>query len=305
MRIVFMGTPDFAVGCLDAIMGSQHEVVGVFTQPDKPVGRKKVLTPPAVKVAALNYGLEVFQPINFKTNEGLEILQNLKPDICVVVAYGKILPKSILEVAKFGCINVHASILPKLRGASPIQWSIVTGEKETGVSIMQLDEGMDTGDVLSIEKCDILDSETHESLLVKLGEIGSKLLVKTLDDISQGKAVATPQDHSLATYAPIIKKEDGLINWNKSAKEIDCLIRGLHFWPVAYTMLEDKRLKILSANVYSEISLEAGRVQVQNKQIFVGCGSGAIEILELQLEGSKPMNAKSFLNGRNLDNIIL
>ena len=234
MRIVFMGTPDFAVSSLDKLYNSEHEIVGVFTQPDKPQGRKMVLTPPPVKVYALNKGLKVFQPTSVKTDEALNILKDLAPDIIIVVAYGKILPKTILNLPKYGCVNAHASLLPRHRGASPIQWAIYCGDKTTSVTTMLMDEGMDTGDMLLSETTEILTIDNFESLHDKLADIGAGLLLKTVNGLFDGtvKPIKQPQDG--VCYAPIIKKEMGNIDFNKTAQEIDCQIRALTPWPSAF-----------------------------------------------------------------------
>lgn len=303
MKTVFMGTPDFAVPCLEKLIECGHEVAAVFTQPDKPVGRKHILTPPEVKVCALSHNIPVYQPESVKKDDtAFNIIKAIDPDVCVVVAYGKILPKSILELPKFGCINVHASLLPKFRGASPVQWAIRCGENKTGVSTMLLDEGMDTGDILLKSECDITKEDTAETLFDKLSPMGADLLIKTLDGLEKGKITPIPQNEADASYAPIIKKEDALIDFSKNADEIDCIIRGLHIWPVAYTYVNDKRLKIYSANVIKAEKGECGEILSQNGAITVKCGGdSAIEITDLQLEGSKRMLTRDFLNGRKLD----
>ena len=227
MNIVFMGTPDFAEESLRALVGAGYNVSAVFTKPDMPVGRKHILTPPEVKVAAFELGLTVYQPTTLKDDEVFETLKNLNPDLIVVVAYGKLLPKRVLELSKYGCINVHASLLPKYRGASPIQWAMVCGERETGVSTMHLDEGMDTGDILLTAKTPISDTETVEQLWDRLKEMGGKLLIETVKGLEEGSITPLKQIETDATYAPIIKKSDGLIDWSKSAFEINCKIRGL------------------------------------------------------------------------------
>lgn len=299
MNIVFMGTPDFAEESLRALVGAGYHVSAVFTKPDMPVGRKHILTPPEVKVAAEELGLPVFQPTTLKDDEVFETLKGLMPDLIVVVAYGKLLPKRVLDLPKYGCINVHASLLPKYRGASPIQWSIVCGENETGVSTMLLDEGMDTGDILLTAKTSISDAENVEELWDRLKELGGKLLIDTVKGLEDGSISPIPQDESQATYAPIIKKTDGLIDWSKSAKEINCKIRGLHAWPVAYTKVDNKMLKIFSAEIVDAQS-ESGKVLENEKQLIVACGKDALKITELQLEGSKRMKTDEFLRGKKI-----
>ena len=303
MNIVFMGTPDFAAESLEAIISAGHNVTAVFTQPDKPVGRKHILTAPPVKECAQKHNIPVFQPESVRTADAVEQIKSQNPDVCVVVAYGKMLPDDILKVAKHGCINVHASLLPKYRGASPIQWSIVCGERKTGVATMLLDSGMDTGDVLQMRECEIKDTDTAETLWDRLSTLGAELICDTLKAVENGTVTRTPQDHSLATYAPIIKKEDGLIDFNKSAYVIDCLIRGLHNWPVAYTYADGKRLKIYSATPF-ERNCDAGEILQADGKLIIGCGENtALEITELQLEGSKRMNTADFLRGKTITSL--
>ena len=303
MNIVFMGTPDFAAESLEAIISAGHNVTAVFTQPDKPVGRKHILTAPPVKECAIKHNIPVFQPESVRTADAVEQIKSQNPDVCVVVAYGKMLPDDILKVAKHGCINVHASLLPKYRGASPIQWSIVCGERKTGVATMLLDSGMDTGDVLQMRECEIKDTDTAETLWDRLSTLGAELICDTLKAVENGTVTRTPQDHSLATYAPIIKKEDGLIDFNKSAYVIDCLIRGLHNWPVAYTYADGKRLKIYSATPF-ERNCDAGEILQADGKLIIGCGENtALEITELQLEGSKRMNTADFLRGKTITSL--
>jgi len=299
MNIVFMGTPDFAEESLRKLVANGYSVSAVFTKPDMPVGRKRILTPPEVKVAAEELGLPVYQPTTLKDDETYEILKELKPDLIVVVAYGKILPKRILELPPLGCINVHASLLPKYRGASPIQWSIVCGESETGVSTMLLDEGMDTGDILLTAKTEIGKEETAEQLWDKLKVLGGELLIETVKGLENGSITPIKQDETQATYAPIIKKQDGEIDWKLSAKEIDCKIRGLHAWPVAYTKVDNKMLKIFSAEIVDENG-KPGEVLKSEKELVVACGENALKITELQLEGSKHMKAEDFLRGKSI-----
>lgn len=303
MKIVFMGTPGFAVPCLESLIESGHEVAAVFTQPDKPVGRKHILTPPPVKVCATEHDITVYQPESVKKDDtALNIIKDIAPDIIVVVAYGKLLPTEILSAAPFGCINIHASLLPKYRGASPVQWAIVCGEKVTGVTSMQLDEGMDTGDILLNRECEIGDSDTAIDMFDKLSTLGADVLIDTLDKLKYGEISPIKQDNSAATYAPIIKKENGQIDFSKSAHEINCLIRGLNIWPVAHTYVNGKRLKIYAADELFCDKGTCGDIITQDGEIIVKCGGDtAIRITDLQLEGSKRMSAKDFLNGRKLD----
>ena len=299
MNIVFMGTPDFAEESLRALVGAGYNVSAVFTKPDMPVGRKHILTPPDVKVAALELGLPVYQPTTLKDDEVFETLKNLKPDLIVVVAYGKLLPKRVLDLPKYGCINVHASLLPKYRGASPIQWAMVCGESETGVSTMCLDEGMDTGDVLLTAKTPISETETVEQLWDRLKEMGGKLLIETVKGLESKSITPLEQIEEEATYAPIIKKTDGLIDWSKSAFEINCKIRGLHAWPVAYTKVDGKMLKIFSAEIVNS-QAESGKVLESENELVIACGKDALKITELQLEGSKRMKTEDFLRGKKI-----
>ncbi len=301
MNIVFMGTPDFAAVSLKKLAASEHNILGVFTQPDKPVGRKRVLTPPDVKVAALELGLPVYQPESVKGEETLNILKDLSPDVIVVVAYGKILPESILNLPEYGCVNVHASLLPRHRGASPIQWSIVCGDKVTGVTTMQMDKGMDTGDILMISQEEINDTDTADILFDRLAVKGADLALETLKGLENGTITPVRQNEAEATYAPIISKGMGEIDFNKTAQEINCLIRGLNPWPVAYTRVkEGKTLKVYGADVCEsgEKTAAPGTVVNCNKCLMVACGKGtALKLLDVQLEGRNRMPAEVLLNG--------
>ena len=244
MKVVYMGTPDFAVAPLKALIENGYEVVGVFTQPDKPVGRKAILTPPPVKVVALENNIPVFQPDSLKNGEGVRLLEELKPDICVVVAYGKILPEDFLRFPEYGCINIHGSILPEYRGAAPIQRSVLDGKEFAGVTSMQMDVGLDTGDILFIEKTKILDNETSGDLYERLTVIGADLLIKTLKAIENGEVTPVKQDDEKSTYAAMLDKTMSPVDWSKPALEIHNQIRGLDPWPVAQTTLNGKNLKL-------------------------------------------------------------
>ena len=303
MRVIFMGTPDFATGTLEEIVLAGHEVVGVVTQPDKPKGRGKTLMPTPVKEVAMKYELPVYQPKKVREPEFVELLRSLKPDVMVVAAFGQIISKEILEMPKYGCINVHASLLPAYRGAAPIQWAVINGEKESGVTIMQMDEGIDTGDMIEKVVVPIAEDETGGSLFEKLSQAGAKLCVKVLKALEEGKAVREKQpEESTTPYAKMIDKKMGAINWENSAKEIEQLIRGLNPWPSAYTKLQGKTLKIWRAAVLFEDSNDApGQVvQVTKDSIVVQTGHGLLKILELQLEGKKRMDTASFLRGYTL-----
>ena len=299
MRVVYMGTPDFAVSCLDGIVKEGHDVCAVFTQPDKPRGRKMIMTPPDVKVYALEHGLDVYQPNTLRDGKAFEIIRELDPDVIVVAAYGKILPKEIIDYPKFGCINVHGSILPKYRGAAPIQWSVINGDSETGITTMQMNEGLDTGDILLVEKTPISIEDTAASVFDRLADIGSKLIVKTLDYAQNGRLTPVKQDDSKATYAAMLDKNISEIDFSKPAIEVHNLVRGLYDWPIAHTYLNGKKLKIFKTSV-SELSGKPGEV-VSTSPLTVACANGSIEILELQLVGKKRMDYKSFLLGHPIE----
>ena len=298
-----MGTPDFSVNALDAIVKAGHEVVCVFSQPDKPKGRKMELVPTPVKQYAVDNNIPIYQPITVRDGDALEIFKKYNPDIAVVVAYGKILPKEILEYPKYGCVNLHASLLPKFRGASPIQWAIVCGEDVTGVSTMYMDEGMDTGDVILTETIKISEDDTAESLFDKLSKIGSRVLCNTLTSIENGTAVATKQDENSATYAPIIKKEMGLIDFNKTSREINSQIRGLYPWPGAYFFRNNKRIKVLESKIIDSVhDCKIGEVIENNDCLHICCGGGSvIGLTKVQPEGKKAMTISEFLNGNKIE----
>ena len=302
MRIVFMGTPDFSVNALENIVKAGHEVVGVITQPDKSKGRGGKMQYTPVKEKALELGLDVYQPQRVKEPEFIEKLKEMNPDAIVVIAFGQILPKAILDMPKYGCINVHASLLPKYRGAAPIQWSVIDGEKETGVTTMYMNEGLDTGDIIDKVVVPIDKKETGGSLFDKLAIEGGKLILKTLIELENGTAVRTPQDDSKSNYAGMINKQLGKIDFNKSANEIERLIRGLNPWPSAYTKMDGKTLKIWDADVDdSENDSTPGTITEVGKDfIRVATGKGSLKILELQLEGKKRMKTRDFLNGAKI-----
>ena len=294
MKIVFMGTPDFSVNALENIVKAGHDVVGVITQPDKPKGRGGKMQYTPVKEKALELGLDVYQPQRVKETEFIEKLKEMNPDAIVVIAFGQILPKAILDMPKYGCINVHASLLPKYRGAAPIQWSVIDGEKETGVTTMYMNEGLDTGDIIDKVVVPIDKKETGGSLFDKLAIEGGKLILKTLIELENGTAVRTPQDDSKSNYAGMINKQLGKIDFNKSANEIERLIRGLNPWPSAYTKMDGKTLKIWDADVDdSENDSAPGTITEVGKDfIRVATGKGSLKILELQLEGKKRMKTR-------------
>ena len=303
MKIVFMGTPDFAVGALEALVEAGHEVVAVVTQPDKPKGRGKEMQQTPVKACALKHNIEVFQPIKIKTPEAVEVLKGYQADLFVVAAFGQILSKEILEMPKYGCVNIHASLLPKYRGAAPIQWAILDGEKETGVTIMQMNEGLDTGDMLTKVVVPILDTDTGESLFDKLAEAGAKLMVETIPQIEAGTITPVVQDDALSTYAKMIRKEMGHIDWKKEAVVLERLVRGMNSWPSAYTYLAGKTLKVWEASVeISETNGEPGTiVEVTKNSIKVKTGKDLLVLKQIQLEGKKRMDVAAFLLGYKVE----
>lgn len=304
MRIVFMGTPDFAVGSLKALRESgKHEIVGVVTQPDRPKGRgnKMLMTP--VKEYALEAGYTVYQPQKVKTPEFVQILRDLNPELIVVAAFGQFLSKEILELPKYGCINVHASLLPKYRGAAPIQYAIIKGEKESGVTIMQMDIGMDTGAILSKVVVPIGENTTMGELHDALRAEGAALLLTTIDDIAAGKAVAVPQNNDEATYATLLDRSMEHIDWSKTAQEVHNLIRGFNPAPSTFTKLPNgKSLKIWGSRLTDKTSTAAAGTVVETAKhsFFVACGEGVVEITEVQPESKKRMPAQVFLNGRGV-----
>lgn len=299
MRIVFMGTPEFSVPVLDALVREGHQVVGVVTQPDKPKGRGKSVLMTPVKERALQYDIPVYQPVKVRDPEFVEVLRGLEPDIMVVVAFGQILTKTVLEIPPMGCVNVHASLLPKYRGAAPIQWVIIDGEKETGVTTMMMDEGIDTGDMLEKEVVAIADDETGDSLHDKLKEAGARLIVSTLRKMEEGTIVRTPQTDEGTCYARMLKKTMGDIDWTMEAAAIERLVRGLNSWPGTYTAWNKKTLKIWKAAVAEgEYEGVCGQVvRADKNSILVKTGKGALSLLELQPEGKKRMAADAFLRG--------
>lgn len=299
MKVVFMGTPDFAVGTLEAIIKAGHEVAAVVTQLDKPKGRGKNMQFTPVKEVAVANEVPVYQPVRVKEPEFVEELQKLNPDVIVVVAFGQILPKAILDMPKYGCVNVHASLLPKYRGAAPIQWAVIDGEAESGVTTMLMDEGLDTGDMLLKTVVPLDKEETGGSLHDKLAKAGAQLLIKTLEDLEAGTIERTRQDDALSNYAKMLDKHLGAIDFSKSALEIERLIRGLNPWPSAFTQVNGKTLKIWSATVVDrEVPGENGEVvEVTKDRILVKTGKGILQLNEVQLEGKKRMEVDAFLRG--------
>lgn len=297
MRIVFMGTPDYAAVTLQKLIDEKYDIAAVFAQPDKPVGRKQILTPPETKVLAQKYDIPVYQPKTLRDGEAYKVLKELNPDAIVVVAYGKILPKEILDLPKYGCINGHASLLPKLRGASPIQWAIVTGEKVTGVTTMLMDEGMDTGDILETAVINIGDEETAEELFDRLSVISADLMISTLKKAENNELSPKKQNHADATYAPIIKKEMAHLDFNKTADEICNAVRGFYSWPCAYCFINEKRIKVIKAKKANLTAQECGVVIDSNNKLVISCKGGSVELITVQPEGAKIMSASQMLNG--------
>jgi methionyl-tRNA formyltransferase len=303
MKIVFMGTPEFAVPSLERLI-DEFEVEAVLTQPDKPKGRGKKVAMSEVKEAALNHGLTVYQPVNLRKDEVLiKVLKDMKPDFIVVVAYGQILSKEVLDIPKYGCINLHASLLPKYRGAAPINWAIIRGEKMSGNTTMLMDVGLDTGDILLKSEVPITDSMTAGELHDILKEDGAELLVETLRKLAEGKIVRQRQENWDGFYASMLNKEMAAIDWTRSNNEIHNLVRGLNPWPIAYTHYKDSVMKIYSSVVLgSESTLKAGTISDVSKEgIRVSCGQGEIMIKKVQFPGGKPLDVSEYIKGHKID----
>jgi methionyl-tRNA formyltransferase len=308
MKVLFMGTSNFAVPILHQLMKSGRKIVGVVTQPDKPKGRGMKIGPSPVKEAAIELGLPVFQPSETSQETFIKLVKELFPDIIILSAFGQILPKEILEIPKYNCINVHPSLLPKYRGPAPIQWAIINGEKETGVSIFILNERLDAGDIIAQKKVEIKEEDNAETLSIKLSHIGAKLVDEIIDEIKYGNIIRIPQDDKEATYAPSLEKEDGLVDWELPAKKIHNLVRGLYSWPGTYTFLEDKMIKICETAVYEEDSYEMGPkkcgkilTRIKNQGWLVSTGQGKIIIKKIQPEGKKVMSVDEFCCGHHVE----
>jgi len=303
LRIVFMGTPQFAVSSLQALLESRHQVVAVVTQPDRPRGRGRNLTPPPVKELALAAGVPVLQPTAIRTPEFREELYGYRADLFAVTAYGRILPGALLNLPPLGTINVHGSLLPKYRGAAPVQWAILNGDAETGITIMQMDEGMDTGDILLPGAIPIEADDTAATLAVKLADLGGQLLVEALDKLQCGELTPRAQDDSAASLAPPLTKEQGVIDWTESAASISCRIRGLDPWPTAYTFLDGKRLRLFKPEIVaSSDNAKPGTViRTDPAGLLIATGRESLLIKEVQLEGARRMEVGPFLQGRKLD----
>ncbi len=299
MRVIFMGTPDFAVGTLEAVLEAGHEVALVVTQPDKPKGRGNAVQYSPVKECALRHGVEVFQPDKIRREEHVQHLREYEPEIIVVAAFGQILPEVILNMPKYGCLNVHASLLPKYRGASPIQWTVINGDTVTGVTTMRMDAGVDTGDIIAKREVAVAEDETGGSLFDKLAKEGAALCVETMEMLENGTACFTKQDDAQSTHTAMITKELGDIDWNRPAEEIERLIRGLNPWPSAYTYLDGRTFKIWKSRVLQghENVLAGTILRADKNGICVQTGAGQLLLLEVQLEGKKRMDAAAFCNG--------
>ena len=301
MRLVFLGTPVFAVPTLERVVEAGHQVLAVVTQPDRPRGRGQKAAPPPVKEAALRLGLPIFQPERVRRPEAVELLRGFPVDAMVVVGYGQIIPQSIIDMAPRGIINVHGSLLPRYRGAGPVQWAIVNGERCTGVTTMRIDAGLDTGDMLLKAETEIGPDENAVELGERLAVMGADLLVETLTGLERGTIVPEKQDSSQATFAPLLKKEDGLIDWSQDARSIHNRVRGLQPWPGAYTGFRGQTLHVWKSKPGAVAGLagQPGRV-VRIKPLMVSCGSGVLELIEMQLEGRKRLSASDFANGQRI-----
>ena len=299
LRIIFAGTPDFAARHLQALIQSEHQIVGVYSQPDRPAGRGKKLKASEVKELALEHNLPVFQPQSLKNDEALAELTSLNADIMIVVAYGLILPKAILEAPRLGCLNVHGSILPRWRGAAPIQRAIWAGDEQTGVTIMQMDEGLDTGDMLHISRCPISTTETSASLYTKLAELGPDALIETINKLANGEITPEPQNDELANYAKKLSKEEADIDWSLSALQIERNIRSFNPWPMCFTQMGGQTVKIHQAQVMLQSGVPGQILSSDKSGVVVACGEHALCITQLQPQGKKPMAINDFLNGRS------
>ena len=302
MRVIFMGTPSLAVPILRAVHESNHEVIGVVTQPDRPRGRGRKVGISPVKELAMGFRLPIMQPETTKDEVFIAQVKRMSPDLIVVVAYGRMLTRDLLDIPPLGCINVHPSLLPKYRGAAPIQWAIVNGEERTGITIIKMDEGMDTGDILLAQEVEIGDNDTAQSLHDTLAQVGANLIIKAMDQLNSGTLRPIPQDHREATYAPLLKKEDGLIDWSRDALDIFNRIRGFNPWPGAFTYLKGLRLKVFSGKIIAgEVRERAGKVvQCGPEGVKVTTGKDYLLIKEVQLEGRKRMSIHEFLIGNEI-----
>jgi methionyl-tRNA formyltransferase len=297
MRLIFMGTPQFAVEPLRALAAAGHDIAGVVTRTDKPAGRGRTVAAPPVKVAARELGFTIFQPKRVRDAEFIGILRTLTPEAIIVAAYGQILPKEILTLPKFGCVNIHASLLPAYRGAAPINWAIIRGEQETGITVMLMDEGMDTGAILMQESIPVGPEDTAGALKEKLASLGAKMIITALPLLESGKLMPVAQDGTKATTAPLLKKGDGLIDWHLSAREIHNRVRGLSPWPGAYSSLDNNMVKIIATGVLDGTGEPGSLYERDKNTLVVGTGSGLLRILSIQPEGKRPMTSGEFMRG--------
>jgi methionyl-tRNA formyltransferase len=302
LRIIFMGTPRFALPSLQILIDRSEQIAAVVTQPDRPAGRGQHIALPPVKELALKHHLPVLQPVKVRDAQFIAQIKELSPNLIVVVAFGQILPRALLDIPAFGCVNVHASLLPFYRGAAPISWVLINGETETGVTIMLLDEGMDTGDMLMQEKLPLMPTDTVVTLHDRLAQSGARLLGKALDELGSTGWTRIPQDHVRATYAPLLKKEDGLIQWQKRAREIHNQIRGMNPWPGCFTYFNGKLLKVFAIEVGEQHAKETpgSIIEISESGITVATGTGALILKEIQLEGKKRMPAEEFIKGKTI-----
>lgn len=300
MRILFMGTPDIAAASLQALLDAGHTIVGVFTRADKPVGRKQILTAPPVKQLAVRYCIPVYQPTTLRDGKAEEIFRTLAPDLVVVVAYGRILPPELLHIAPLGCINLHVSLLPKYRGSAPIQWAVLHGDTETGVTIMQLDEGCDTGDILLVERVPIGPETTSGELFEEVSAIGAKTLVRAIEALAAGKLTPVRQNNALATQAPPLTKEMARFSFAESAAHLHNWVRGMNPWPVAYFEYGGKKIKVLTSRVADNPASAAPGTVISLKPLTIACSDGALQLLRVTPEGGKPMDGTAWAAGRRL-----
>ena len=307
LKIIFAGTPEFAAQALKAILASNHDVIAVYTQPDRPAGRGRKLTPSAVKQVALESNIPVYQPVSLKDEEAQKELAALNADVMVVAAYGLLLPKAVLDAPKYGCLNIHGSLLPRWRGAAPIQRAILEGDTETGITIMQMDVGLDTGDMLFKVKCPIRDSDTAEILHDKLADIGASAIVSALDRLVLGGLSGEKQDDALANYARKLEKAEAIIDWNQPAQEIDRQVRAFNPWPVAQTLFHDKVMRIWQAKAIEQTTnaLAGTIINADKNGLDVATGSGVLRLTQIQLPGKKPMDVASFLNANDVNDVVL
>lgn len=299
MRIVFIGTGEIGVPALRALQNSEHRLVGVVTQPDKPVGRNQKITPPPIKAAFSGKAVPILQPVKIKHPEAIEQIRALQPDVIVVMAYGQILPRAVLEIPKIACLNLHASLLPRWRGAAPIQAAIAAGDRETGITVMYMDEGLDTGDILLARKIDIAPNETGDSLHDRLGEIAPDALLEALRLLAANKSPRVSQDKTLATHAPKLDREAGRIDWNETAAQIERKIRAYNPWPGAFTQFEDRKLKVFAASIV-DLHGKPGEILKRDRELVIAAADRALTLTEVQLEGKRRMKAADFLRGQKL-----